>query len=68
MPTLMVFPEQEKADRAKAPAPKATARAVPKRNAKAGVMRSLQKISDDSNAELFSGKAAFAAFGNLRRV
>lgn len=58
------------ADQAKALAPKTRAAAsAPKgKNAKAGVMHALKKMSEDSNAELFSGKAAHAAFGNLRRA
>lgn len=57
------------ADRAKTPVPKQGAGSVSKgRNSKVGVMRSLQKMSDDSKAELLSGKAAHAAFGHLRRV
>jgi len=54
---------------AKASASKLAAARVPKgKNAQAGVVRALKKISDDSNAELFSGKAAHAAFGHLRRA
>ncbi len=31
-------------------------------------MHALKKISEDSNADLFSGKAAHAAFGHIRSL
>lgn len=50
------------------PSKPVAARVSKRQKAKAGVLRSLQKISDDSNADLFSAQAAHAAFGNLRRA
>lgn len=52
----------------KASAVKLKAVKVPGRSAKTGVMHALKKISEDSNADLFSGKAAHAAFGHIRSL
>jgi hypothetical protein len=49
----------------KASAVKLKAVKVPGRSAEAGVARTLKKISEDSNADLFSGKAAHAAFSHI---
>lgn len=38
------------------------------RSARAGVMYALKKISEDSNADLFGGKAAHAASGHTRSL
>jgi hypothetical protein len=49
---------------AKAAAPHVSASEVPGRKAKAGVLRALKKISEDSSADLLNGKAAHAAYGH----
>lgn len=59
----LVVPEAD----VKTPAPRTSAQA-PGKKAKAGVLRGLKKISDGTHADLFSGKAAHAAFGQIRRA